>query len=111
MMKWTGSAAAVALMVSTVTASADMPNPQVAVPSVYKSGAGIPQVTAPSAQNSGAGIAGFAGNKNGPAAQQGMRGSGTVTNMAVAEQDATNVKGLPGSKSGPPARDKVHGGL
>ncbi len=113
MMKWIGSAAAVALTMSTLTASADTTSPQVTVPSAQNSGAGIPQVAAPSAQNSGAGIAGFAGNKNGPAAQKGMVAPGTVTNVAVAEQDPTNVKGLPGSKSGPPAREKiqVHGGL
>nr|WP_082908004.1 hypothetical protein [Bradyrhizobium neotropicale] len=104
-MKWIGSAAAVALVLSTVTASA------VTVPRVHVSGAGIPQVAAPSAQNSGAGIAGFAGNKNGPAAPLGMVSSGAVTNMAVAEQDPTNVKGLPGSKSGPPAKETIHGGL
>lgn len=111
MMKWMGSAAAVALTMSTLTALADMPKAQITVTGVENSGAGIPQVNAPSAQNSGAGIAGFAGNKNGPAAQPGMVGSGTVTNMAVAEQDSANIKGLPGSKSGPPAREKVHGGL
>jgi hypothetical protein len=105
MMKWMGSAAAVALMLSTVTASA------VTAPTVHNSGAAIPQVTVPSAENSGAGIAGVAGNKNGPATQPGTVRSGAVTNMAVAEQDAANVKGLPGSKSGPPAKEKVRGGL
>jgi hypothetical protein len=106
MMKWMGSAAAVALAMSTLTALAD-----VKVPTVQNSGAAIPQVAAPSAQNSGAGIAGFAGNKNGPVARPGTVGSGTVTNVAVAEQDPANVKGLPGSKSGPPAKEKLHGGL
>jgi hypothetical protein len=111
MMKWTTSAAAVALTMSTLAAWADMPGPRVTAPSVHKSDAGIPQVAAPSAQNSGAGIAGFAGNKNGPAAQQGTSSSGAVTNMVVAEQDAANVKGLPGSKSGPTARQNIRGGL
>ena len=108
MMKWMGSVA-VALAMSTLTASADATNPH--VPSVQNSGTAIPQVTTPSAGNSGAGIAGFAGNKNGLAAQPGMGRFGTVTNLAVAEQDPANVKGLPGSKSGPPARERVRGGL
>ncbi len=112
MMKWTASAAAAVLTMSTLTASADMINPQITIPTAQNNlGVAIPQVAAPSSQNSGAGIAGFAGNKNGPAAQPGMAASGAVTNLVVAEQDPANIKGLPGSTSGPPAREKVRGGL
>ena len=111
MMKWMGSAIAVALTMCTLTASADATNPQVTIPSVHESGASIPQVAAPSAHDSGVGISGFAGSKDGPTAQPRMVDSGTVTNMSVAEQDSANVKGMPGGESGPAARVKVHGGL
>src|SRR3954454_17140703 len=64
-----------------------------------------PTVSAPSANNSGAGIAGYPGNKNGPAANKGTVGSATnPENPSASNQDAANVKGLPGNKSGPPAK-------
>jgi hypothetical protein len=92
------TAAAVALTMSALTASAEPTAPQASVPS---------------AQNSGAGIAGFPGNKNGPATQPGTFGMGAATyNLAVAAQDSANVQGLPGGKSGPPAeRWTGRGGL
>lgn len=70
-------------------------------------------VSVPSVQNSGAGIAGFPGNKNGPALHRGTTvGSAAAmdqTNPIIKNQDTANIAGLPGGKSGPPA--KPHGGL
>jgi hypothetical protein len=86
-----------ALMMSTLTALSEPAKPENLVPS---------------AQNSGAGIAGFPGNKNGPAAKPGTFGFGAPTyNLSVAEQDPSNVKGLPGGKSGPPVQPAPRGGM
>src|SRR3954453_1245939 len=66
-----------------------------------------PNVSAPSANNSGAGIAGYPGNKNGPAANKGTVGSSQATNPVsptVGNQDAAKVRGLPGNKNGPAAK-------
>jgi hypothetical protein len=71
-----------------------------------------PNVSAPSANNSGAGIAGYPGNKNGPAANKETVGSSQSTNSVsptAGNQDATNVKGFPGNKNGPPAKKPSEG--
>ena len=65
----------------------------------------------PSAQNSGAGIPGYAGNKNGPAAnKEGTVGSSAATGQdsRVRQQDPAGIKGLPGNKSGPSAKPPSH---
>jgi hypothetical protein len=99
MMKAMTSAAAIALMVSTLTASAVTINQPMA---------------APSAQNSGVGIAGLPGSKDGPAVRPGTVGSSARAehyNLAVAEQDSANVPGSAGNKSGPPAQRVLRGGM
>ena len=99
MMKVMTSAAAIALMMSTLTASAATMNQP---------------ITAPSALNSGAGIAGLPGSKDGPAVRPGTVGSSARAekyNMAVAEQDSANVPGLPGGKDGPTAPRALRGGM
>ncbi|MGY3036167.1 hypothetical protein ACVIIV_005337 [Bradyrhizobium sp. USDA 4354] len=64
--------------------------------------------SAPSAQYSGTGIAGYPGNKNGPAAKPGETvGSSSTLNQrnpTVQQQDTSNIKGLNGNKSAPPAK-------
>jgi hypothetical protein len=69
----------------------------------YKDGSSEGTQSATSAQNSGAGIAGAAGGKNGPPAQQGTVGSNTQ-DKAAQQQDPAKVQGMPGNKSGPPAK-------